>query len=44
MLLKTQESIGEIASAVGYKSQSKFGAAFKDIYKITPLKYRSKYN
>ncbi|GIP36618.1 AraC family transcriptional regulator [Paenibacillus sp. J2TS4] len=44
MLLKTQESIGDIASAVGYKSQSKFGAAFKEMYKISPLEYRSKYD
>lgn len=43
MLLQTGQSIGDIASAVGYKSQSKFGAAFKEIYKISPLEYRSKY-
>ncbi|MEI3611552.1 helix-turn-helix domain-containing protein [Pseudogracilibacillus sp. SO30301A] len=43
MLLKTQESIGDVASTVGYKSQSKFGAAFKEMYKISPLEYRSKY-
>ncbi|WP_198042679.1 AraC family transcriptional regulator [Oceanobacillus sp. AG] len=44
MLLQTQESVGEIASTVGYKSQSKFGAAFKELYKISPLEYRSKYD
>jgi AraC-like DNA-binding protein len=44
MLLQTQQSIGNIASVVGYKSQSKFGAAFKEIYKISPLEYRNKYD
>ncbi|CAH0121666.1 HTH-type transcriptional activator RhaR [Paenibacillus sp. CECT 9249] len=43
MLLQTRQSIGDIASAVGYKSQSKFGAAFKEIYNMSPLEYRSKY-
>lgn len=43
MLLQTQQNIGDIASAVGYKSQSKFGSVFKDFYKISPREYRSKY-
>ncbi|WP_194542703.1 AraC family transcriptional regulator [Paenibacillus sp. JZ16] len=43
MLHKTQKSIGDIALAVGYKSQSKFGAAFKEIYEMSPLEYRSKH-
>lgn len=42
MLQKTHKSIGDIALTVGYKSQSKFGAAFKEIYKTSPLEYRSK--
>lgn len=42
MLHKTSKSIGDIALAVGYKSQSKFGAAFKEFYEMSPLEYRNK--
>ncbi|WP_416359327.1 helix-turn-helix domain-containing protein [Acinetobacter baumannii] len=35
--------MGDIALAVGYKSQSKFGSAFKEIYEMSPLEYRSKH-
>lgn len=40
MLLETAESIAAIANAVGYDSQSKFTASFKDAYGITPREYR----
>ncbi len=40
-LLKTgDKSIAEIGSIVGYTSSAKFISAFKDVYGITPLKYR----
>lgn len=44
MLLQTQINIGEIALSVGYKSQSKFGAVFKEMYNVSPLEYRSMYS
>ncbi|WP_374067173.1 helix-turn-helix transcriptional regulator [Paraliobacillus sp. JSM ZJ581] len=44
MLLQTQKSIGDIGLAVGYKSQSKFGAAFKELYQISPHEYRNKHD
>lgn len=40
MLLETTESIAVIANAVGYNSQSKFTASFKDTFGITPREYR----
>lgn len=40
MLLETQNPIADIAGAVGYDSQSKFTAAFKDAYQMTPREYR----
>ena len=40
LLRDTDMGIGEIAFAMGYESQSKFGAAFKDITKMTPMEYR----
>ena len=43
LLRQTEMSIGEIALAMGYESQSKFGAAFKDIVKMTPMEYRKYY-
>ncbi len=43
LLRDTNDSAGEIAVSVGYESQSKFGAAFKDVMKMTPLEYRSKF-
>lgn len=40
-LLKEKKSnIDEIANAVGYKNPSKFSAAFKKYYNISPSKYR----
>ena len=43
LLRNTDTSISAIASEVGYKSQSKFSAAFKDIMKILPTDYRRQY-
>lgn len=43
LLLETDESISSIARTVGYESQSKFSAAFKDIMKILPTDYRRQY-
>lgn len=40
MLLETQNPISDIADAVGYDSQSKFTAAFKEAYQMTPREYR----
>ncbi|WP_208888255.1 helix-turn-helix domain-containing protein [Roseburia intestinalis] len=44
MLLQEDKSISEIAAAVGYKSQSKFTSAFRDIYfRYYLLHIRNKY-
>ncbi len=43
LLLSTDKSVSEVASEVGYESQSKFSAAFKDIMKILPTDYRRQY-
>lgn len=40
MLLNTRESIGSIASAVGYSDQNYFGMVFKKYEGITPSDYR----
>lgn len=40
LLTETNLSLSEIAKAVGYDSQSKFSAAFKEIYNTLPSKYR----
>lgn len=40
MLLETNKPIAFIANAIGYDSQSKFTAAFKKTYQITPREYR----
>lgn len=40
LLRNTNKSISDIALLVGYESQSKFGAAFKERFKTTPLEYR----
>ena len=44
MLLETNTSIAVIANAVGYDSQSKFTAAFKDAYQVTPREYRKSHS
>ncbi len=43
MLRSSDVSIADVARAVGYESQSKFSAAFKDIMKILPTDYRRQY-
>ncbi len=43
LLRNTDQSISSVASEVGYESQSKFSAAFKDIMKILPTDYRRQY-
>lgn len=40
LLKETNASIGETARAVGYESQSKFSAAFKEEFGMLPLEYR----
>lgn len=40
LLAKTDKKVIDIALSVGYKSQPKFGAAFKERYKVSPLEYR----
>ncbi|CDX02942.1 AraC family transcriptional regulator [Desulfitobacterium hafniense] len=36
-------SIGEIAERAGYENQSKFSAAFKSVYGVTPLLYQNRH-
>ena len=43
LLKETDQSIAEIAKAVGYDSQSKFTAAFKNFFRILPREYRKKH-
>lgn len=43
LLRETNQSVADIAMSVGYESQSKFGASFKEMMKITPLEYRKKF-
>lgn len=43
MLLHEAKSISEISAAVGYKSQSKFTSAFRDIFQILPTAYQKLY-
>lgn len=43
MLLQEDKSISGIAAAVGYKSQSKFTSAFRDIFQILPTAYQKLY-
>ena len=35
-------SVTEIAESVGYQNASKFSAAFRDIYGMSPLEYKKK--
>nr|WP_294495285.1 AraC family transcriptional regulator [uncultured Mediterraneibacter sp.] len=43
LLSESDASIASVARSVGYESQSKFSAAFKDIMKILPTDYRRQY-
>ncbi|MFR5601218.1 MAG: helix-turn-helix transcriptional regulator [Lachnospiraceae bacterium] len=40
LLLETNDSIVQISRAVGYDTQSKFTAAFKDHFHVSPTEYR----
>ncbi len=40
LLTQTDQSISQVAHAVGYESSSRFSAAFREIYQILPLEYR----
>lgn len=40
MLLHCNNTVSEISSAVGYKNQSKFTAAFRDIFHMSPTAYQ----
>lgn len=42
LLANTENKVAEIAAAVGFSTQTKFGAAFKECYGVTPLEYRRK--
>ena len=41
-LVESNDSIAQIASAVGYESQSRFTSAFKETYGMLPRIYRKK--
>ncbi|MCR5762411.1 MAG: metalloregulator ArsR/SmtB family transcription factor [Treponema sp.] len=43
LLCSSEMSINEIALAVGYESQSKFSATFKDFYSVTPNEYKKEH-
>lgn len=43
MLRETNMSIAEIAAAVGYESQSRFSAAFKNKFATLPMVYRKEF-
>lgn len=43
MLKKTDKSITDIASAVGYSNPSKFAAAFRDIMDMSPTEYKKNF-
>lgn len=43
LLVDTNNSIADIATAVGYENQSKFSNAFRDIFQILPTAYRKQY-
>ena len=40
LLRETDESVAKIARAVGYESQSKLTAAFKEYFGVLPKEYR----
>ena len=42
LLLESNDSIAQIAFAVGYESQSRFTTAFKETYDMLPSMYRKK--
>ena len=42
-LVTSQDDVSAIARAVGYESQSRFTAAFKEAYEMLPTEYRKKH-
>ena len=40
LLEDTEDKVAEIGQAVGFATQAKFGAAFKEYFGVTPLEYR----
>ena len=43
MLVRSEESIADIAVAVGYDSSSRFSAAFRERYHLLPTEYRKRF-
>lgn len=43
LLATTRDSVLTVASKVGYAGTSRFGAAFKELYHMTPAQYRRMY-
>ena len=43
LLRTTDLSVLEVAAAVGYAGTSRFGTAFRELYRVTPGAYRRKY-
>jgi two-component system response regulator YesN len=43
LLIKTHQSILDIADAVGYQDSNHFSTTFKQQFLLSPLKYRHKY-
>lgn len=44
LLTETNQSVSQIAKAVGYGSQSRFSTAFQEVYQMLPLEYRKKHS
>ena len=44
LLVQTQMPVNQIAQEVGYESQSKFSAVFKDFYKLSPMEYKKRHS
>ena len=44
LLRQSEDSIAQIAQAVGYESQSRFTAAFKESFGLLPTEYRKTYS
>ena len=44
LLVQTQMPVNQIAQEVGYESQSKFSAVFKEFYKLSPMEYKKRHS